>query len=99
MLLVSGPDFEEKIQVSTIPGTFRRRVLIKSGQTYDLNFYTDAKKLDVPSDPRSLHLRITNFNLNRGSNSGGTTDLCSHLAPLVNRRQVKGYGIIINAGA
>ena len=63
VLLVSGPDFKEEIWVSNIPSTFRRRVSIKKGKTFALNFYTDAKKLDAPMDPRSLHLRITNFNL------------------------------------
>ena len=62
-LFVQSKDFEQKIKISNEPGIYKHEFNVKAGEKIELNFYTDAKKVHAPADPRSLFVRVRKFDV------------------------------------
>ena len=60
-LTIRGRSFSETIKVSNKQAEFNKAIEVKAGEKYVIEFSTDADPVKAPTDPRSLHIKISDF--------------------------------------
>jgi hypothetical protein len=68
---VSGPAFNEHLQVDSAGSNYNKRIRIEPKGRARIDVETDAARVSAPGDPRPLFIRLSDLSINSSIENKG----------------------------